>query len=75
MIYPEYDTKASLLTGESLKPAVKELWDNLPIFRDSMKNVPTLHVPMDKSLIVKSLLDVDLMIATKKDHGIFHYPA
>lgn len=75
VIYPEYDTKANLLTGNSLKPAVTKLLDNLPIFRDSMRKVPTLHVPMDKSLIVSSLQDEDLMIATKKDNGIFHYPA
>ena len=48
VIYPEYDTKEDLLTNGSLKPVVKKLWDNLPTFRDSMKNVPTLHVPLEK---------------------------
>ena len=73
VIYPEYDTKESLLTDGSLKPAVKNLWDNLPVFRDSMKNVPTIHIPLRKSLIEKSLRDEDFMIATKKDPGIFRY--
>ncbi len=45
VVYPEYDTKESLLSDGLLNQAVRELWDNLPIFRDSMKNVPTLHVP------------------------------
>lgn len=75
VIYPEYNTKASLLTDALLKPAVKKLWDKLPVFRDSMGNVPTLHIPLDKSLIVRSLQDKDLMLATKIDHGTFHYPA
>ncbi|WP_172118632.1 TIR domain-containing protein [Halomonas hibernica] len=72
-IYPEYDSKESLLTNGSLKPAVKKLWDNLPIFRDSMKNVPTLHVPWKKSLVEKSLRDEDFMVGTKTNPSIFIY--
>lgn len=73
VIYPEYDTKEGLLTNGSLKPAVKKLWDNLPIFRDSMNNVPTIHVPLNKTLIKTSLQDADFMVTTKKDPGIFRY--
>lgn len=73
VIYPEYETKESLLTNGALKPAVKTLWDKLPIFRDSMKNVPTLHVPLNKSLIKSSLQDKDFMVTTKKDSGIYRY--
>lgn len=54
VIYPEYDTKESLLANGSLKPAVKKLWDNLPVFRDSMKNVPTLPCSFEQ----KSYQDV-----------------
>jgi hypothetical protein len=73
VIYPEYDTKESLLTDGDLKQAVKNLWDKLPVFRDSMKDVPTIHVPLNKSLIEKSLRNEDFMIATRKVGGIFRY--
>jgi len=73
VIYPEYGTKESLLVNGSLKQAVKNLWDNLPIFRDSMAIVPTLHVPMSKELIKKSLEDSDFMVGSKKDAGIYRY--
>lgn len=73
VIYPEYATKESLLTDGSLKQEVKTLWNNLPVFRDSMKNVPTLHVPLSKSLIEMSLRNADFMIATKVNPNIFHY--
>ncbi len=73
VIYPEYQTKESLLTNGSLKQAVKNLWNNLPVFRDSMKKVPTIHVPLNKELIARSLRDDDLMIATKTNPSIFHY--
>jgi hypothetical protein len=73
VIYPEYGTKESLLTNGALKQEVKNLWGNLPIFRDSMGKVPTLHVPMNKDLIKKSLQDSDFMVGTKKDSGIYRY--
>lgn len=73
LIYPEYDTKESLLADGLLRPTVEKLWDKLPVFRDSMKSVPTLHVPLNKGLIEKSLRDEDLMIATKINPGIFKY--
>ncbi len=73
VIYPEYETKESLLMGGSLKQSVMNLWHSLPIFRDSVKNVPTIHVPLNKSLIENSLRNDDFMIATKTSPEIFRY--
>ena len=73
VIYPEYDSKESLLTNGVLKQSVKNLWDKLPIFRDSMKEVPTLHVPMKKELIKTALQDEGFMVGTKKESGIYRY--
>ena len=73
VVYPEYDTKEALLTDGSLKQAVRKLWDNLPIFRDSMHKVPTLHAPLNKNLIEKALRDEKFMIATKTKPDIFCY--
>ncbi len=73
VIYPEYDTREGLLIDGSFKQAVKNFWNNLPVFRDSMKKVPTIHVPLNKSLIEKSLRDEDFMIATKTNPDIFRY--
>jgi hypothetical protein len=68
----DYDSKESLLKNKSLKKEIKDLRDNLPIFRDYMKNIPILHVPMKKELITKALND-DLMINTKVASGCFYY--
>ncbi len=73
VIYPEYDSKESLLTNGALKQSVKNLWDKLPIFRDSMKEVPTLHVPIKKELIKSALEDEGFMVGSKKDPGIYRY--
>lgn len=73
VIYPEYATKESLLDNGALKQAVKNLWGNLPVFRDSISKVPTLHVPMNKELIKQSLEDNEFMIGSKKTPGIYRY--
>ena len=73
VIYPEYDSKESLLTNGVLKQSVKNLWDKLPIFRDSMEAVPTLHVPMKKELIKSALQNDGYMVGSKKEPGIYRY--
>ena len=73
MIYPEYDTKESILYNGSLRPSVINLWDKLPIFRDSMKNVPTLHVPINKEVIKLALKNSDFMVATKTFANYYWY--
>jgi hypothetical protein len=73
VVYPEYDTKEALLTNGSLKQEVRNLWDKLPIFRDSIRKVPTLHVPVYKSLIERALRDEKFMVVTKTNPDIFRY--
>lgn len=73
VIYPEYDSKESLLINGSLKQSVKDLWNKLPIFRDSMSKVPTLHVPMKKDIIETSLNNNDFMLATKATPDVYRY--
>ncbi|TCK61548.1 TIR domain-containing protein [Seleniivibrio woodruffii] len=73
VIYPEYATKESLLTNGYLKDSVKSLWDKLPIFRDSMSKVPTLHIHLEKSIIERALNNTNFMLSTKRDADIYIY--
>ena len=75
VIYPEYSEKSDIIncTSKTIKQRIKNLWDNLPKFRDSMGSVPTFHVPNKKSLIKKALEDSDFMVSTKCDPGVFFY--
>lgn len=73
VIYPDYDSKEKLLVNGSLKQEVKNLWNNLPILRDSMKNVPTLHIPMKQEVISTALQNSGFMINTKKEPDIYIY--
>ncbi|MCB2403574.1 toll/interleukin-1 receptor domain-containing protein [Rhizobium ruizarguesonis] len=73
VVYPEYDTKEGLLNNGALKSSVKALWNNLPIFRDSINKVPTLHVPIKKELVRSALADNDFMLGTKTSAQIYLY--
>lgn len=73
VVYPDYETKESLLINGGLKQSVKNLWDNLPVFRDSMGSVPTLHVPLNKSLIKSALQDGDFSVGSKTNPGIYRF--
>lgn len=71
--YPDYNTKESLLHNGSLKQEIENLWSKVPVLRDSIDKVPTLHVPLNKDLISLSLNDKDLMVNTKTYPDKYHY--
>jgi hypothetical protein len=73
VIYPEYDSKESLLANGFLKQTVKNLWGNLPVFKNSMSKVPTLHVPMQKGLIENALQDNNFAVGSKKKPDVYRY--
>jgi len=75
VIYPEYKTQDDLqsATTKDLKRSVKSLWDKLLVFRDSMDKVPTLHVPLSKSLIEQALRNVNFAVQQKRDPDIYSY--
>ncbi len=76
VIYPDYKEKSDIINCESktFKKKIKDLWDKLPIFRDSMSEVPTIHIPNNKALIEKTLKDADFNVATKNESGKSYYP-
>ena len=67
IIYPDYNEKAQLLdrTGTTFNQSIKSLWNKLPVLRDNMDRVPTIHVPMNKNLIAQSLNDTRFTINGK----------
>jgi hypothetical protein len=76
VIYTDYNEESDIINCESetIKKQIKDLWDKLPIFRDSMSEVPTIHIPNNKVLIEKTLKNADFSVATKKEPGKSIYP-
>ena len=76
VVYPEFGVESDIIGCESkkIRKKIKDLWDKLPKFRDSMLDVPTLHVPNQKSLIRRALQNDNFKVQTKCESGISFYP-
>ena len=75
VVYPEFSEKSDIIICESdkVRKKVKDLWDKLPKFRDSMGSVPTLHVPTKKHLIRKGLENGDFKVQSKGKADVYFY--
>lgn len=74
VIYPEYSEKSDLVDekGNFVKP-IKDLWDKIPVFRDNMGSVATLHIPCKKTIIKSALNNSGFVVKTMKEAGIYYY--
>lgn len=57
VIYPDFKEKSDIWCSSGFKNQISSLWKNLPIFRNNMDKVATLHIPYDKNLIIDALRD------------------
>lgn len=75
VVYPEYTEKSDIIncTSNTIKQKIKDLWENLPSFRNLMVDVPTIHIPNKKVLIKKALNDEDFMINSKCKASVYFY--
>lgn len=73
VLYPEFSEKSDIANSNGIKKKIEELWNKLPVFRDNMDKVPTLHIPCKKELIKSALLDSDYMFNSKGDAGVSYY--
>jgi len=74
VIYPDFKEKTDIWCSTGICKQIKDLWDNLPKFRDSMDKVATLHVPYKKSLITIALNNADFKVQTMRKAGLYYYP-
>lgn len=73
VVYPDFKNQSDICGSNGLKKQVKDLWDKLPIFRDSMSNVAIIHVPCKKALIESALRDSDFKVQTMTKVGNYYY--
>lgn len=72
VVYPELDN-SQIVLNEQLSSRVNLLWDKLPILKEAMAKVPTLHIPMRQKSVSNALSDSELTIQGKKDGDITKY--
>lgn len=73
VIYPDFKEETDIRCSFGFKKQVKDLWDKLPVFRDNMDEVATLHVPYKKKLITSALIDDDFKVQTMTAAGKYYY--
>jgi len=75
VVYPDLKTKEDLLTHDksNLNNTVKNLWNKLPVFKDSKFKVPVLHIPMNKDVIRDSLNDSNFRVGFGKNPNDYFY--
>lgn len=75
VVYPDYTEKGDIIDcgANAIEQHIRNLWDNVPAFRDQMNSVPTMHLPNRKALIKSALDDPDFQIETKAAPGIYFY--
>lgn len=76
VVYPEFQKKSDIINcgTNTIKAQIENLWDKLPAFRDSMAQVPTIHLPYNKDLIKKALNNKDFMVSSKCNANVYFYP-
>lgn len=76
VVYPDFAKKSDIIgcSSKKIRKQIRDLWDKLPKFRDSMSHVPTLHVPHTQGLIRKALEEDDFKVQTKGKPDVFFYP-
>ena len=72
VVYPELKN-FQITSNEYPSRIVKFLWRKLPILKEAMTMVPTLHIPMELDSVRDALSDSELTIQGKKDGDITKY--
>ena len=73
IVYPDFTIASEIAHDRNIHQRIKSLWDKLPLFRDNMHKVPTVHVPNNKDLISRALNDTDFTIQHKKVNFCWSY--
>ena len=75
VVYPDFSEKSDIIVckTKAIRKQVEELWDKLPKFRDSMEEVPTIHVPNKKRLIRNALERDDFTVQKKRDPAVVFF--
>jgi hypothetical protein len=75
VVYPDFENRSDLVEGKKFKSQVTALWNNLPMFRDNMHKVATLHIPMKKEDVRVALSDTSFTIqSTRPARQYFYNP-
>ncbi len=70
VVYPGLSNR-DIVWDERFTPRVRVLWDKLPVLKKAMGEVPTIHIPMEREYIEKTLL-MRKFTVQNKEQGVCH---
>lgn len=73
VVYPDFYNRKDIIYRGKFRQQVTNLWGKLPVFRNSMHKVPTLHIAMNKFDITLALNNKGFMVNTKTDIGQYFF--
>ena len=73
VVYPEFSEKSEIAENSIIEDQIKKLWNNIPVFRDNMSKVATLHIPYKKEIISRALSCDGFKIQNAKKAGKYFY--
>lgn len=73
VVYPDFSEKTDIANQTGISDKIKSLWNKLPVFRDNMNKIPTIHIPYKKKLLVCALSDSDFYVQTMIKAGVYYY--
>lgn len=62
VVYPDFTSSRDIVNGKHFTRDVLDLWDKLPVFRDSKDAVACVHVPRNKEYIERALSSSDYTV-------------
>ncbi len=76
VIYPDYKEKSDIINCDSktIKQQIKNMWGQVPIFKNSKGEVPVIHIPYKKELIRLALNDPNFRYSTKTKPSDYFFP-
>ena len=73
VVYPDYSKRSEITYRGTFRQQIVELWDKLPVLRNNMLKVPTLHIAFNKRDITIALFNESFMINTKTSCDRFYF--
>lgn len=73
VVYADYSQNSSIAYDHKPNATAKALWERLPVLRDNITKVPSVHVPLNKEYIAKALADKDFTIQHKRTNFCWCY--
>ena len=75
VVYPECGNKSDIYSPETgrIRSSIIRMWDIIPVFRDNISKVPTIHIPNIQSVIRNALSNEGFMVNTKTDINQYYY--